>query len=95
MAQIPAKFSTCFWDAKFDELDIRNNSDFIIIRLYTKGGFPGIFWVEKTYSSDDIIHAAKNRRDLDPIVANYLKEKYAIRKEDMNYYRLNNGMTWR
>lgn len=51
MAQLPEKFRPYFWDSDFDHLDIRENMAFIISRLYTKGGFPGIFWVDETYSS--------------------------------------------
>lgn len=95
MAQLPEIFRACFWDTDFDRLDINNNSDFIISRLYMKGGFPGMFWVETTYSDSSIIHSAKIRRDLDPIVANYLKTKYDIPENEMSYYRLNGGIAWR
>lgn len=95
MAQLPEKFRQCFWDSDFEHLDTRENMAFIISRLYTKGGFPGIFWVDKTYSSQDIIYAAKTRRDLNPIVANYLRKKYNIKKNEMNYYQMRGGIAWR
>lgn len=95
MAQLPEKFRSCFWDTDFEHLDIVENRAFIISRLYTKGGFPGIFWVDETYSSQDIIYAAKTRRDLDPIVANYLRKKYNLKKDEMNFYCMQNGVAWR
>lgn len=88
--QLPEEFRSCFWDTDFEKLDIQKNKLFIISRLYTKGGFPGIFWVHDTYPDQDVIDAAKIRRDLNPIVANYLRKKYGLRKEDMMYYQMQN-----
>lgn len=95
MAQLPEKFRPCFWDSDFEHLDIVENRAFIISRLYTKGGFSGIFWIDETYSDQDIIYAAKTRRDLDPIVANYLRKKYHLEKSEMNYYHMQNKIAWR
>ena len=58
MAQLPEKFRPYFGDSDFEHLDIVENRAFIISRLYTKGGFSGIFWVDETYSDQDIIYAA-------------------------------------
>ncbi len=80
--------SSCFWDTDISRLDIEKNKDFIITRLYTKGGMRGINFVHRIYADDDVIHAAKVRRDLNPIVANYLSKKYGIRRSDMAYYRM-------
>lgn len=88
MAQLPERFRPCFWDTDFDGLDVRENRAFIIARLYTKGGFEGMLAVAELYSDEDVICAARTRRDLDPIVANYLRKRYGIKKEDMNYYRM-------
>lgn len=94
--QLPEEFRSCFWDTDFEKLDIRKNRLFIISRLYTKGGFPGIFWVHDTYSDQDVIDAAKTRRDLNPIVANYLCEKYGLKREEMKYYQMREQQSlWR
>ncbi len=80
--------NSCFWDTDISRLDIEKDKDFIITRLYTKGGMRGINFVHHIYADDDVIHAAKVRRDLNPIVANYLSKKYNIRRSDMAYYRM-------
>ncbi|MCD8014202.1 MAG: hypothetical protein LUG99_13690 [Lachnospiraceae bacterium] len=86
--KVPERFRSCFWDSDFDDLDIEKNKDFIITRLYVKGGLSGIDWVHLHYSDSEIEEAAKKRRALNPIVANYLRKKYNLAKEDMAYYRM-------
>ncbi|MCD8230830.1 MAG: hypothetical protein LUD14_03240 [Clostridiales bacterium] len=94
--QIPDEFKHCFWDTKWDELDINDNKDFIITRLYTHEGMPGIRWVTQQFTDDEIKEAAKHRRALNPIVANYLQKKYHIERSEMAYYRVKNeaGKEW-
>ena len=95
MKKIPTKFKPCFWDTNFDELDIKKNKYYIISRLYNKGGISGITWVEDNYSDEDIMEATKLRRDFHPIVANYLRKKYGLKKEQMNYYKMMPKISWR
>lgn len=86
--QIPDKFQHCFWDTNWEELDIAEDKDFIITRLYTHGGMPGIRWVHQSYTDDEVKEAAKHRRALNPIVANYLQKKYHLKRSEMAYYRM-------
>ena len=95
MLKIPKKFEPCFWDTEFEKLDTEENKYYIISRLYNKGGISGITWVEDNYSIEDITEATKLRRDFHPIVANYLKKKCGLKKEQMNYYRMSPGIAWR
>lgn len=95
MNKLPEKFKPFFWDTVFEKLDMKENSAYIISRLYNKGGFPGIFWVDNNFTDDEIINAIKTRRDFDPIVANYLRYKYGIEKNEMNYYRMKPSIPWR
>lgn len=92
---IPEEFRTFFWDTDFDKLDIQENAPFIISRLYNKGGIRGIMWVHDTYDDETIINAVKTRRDFHPIVANYLRKKYGLEKEDMVYYKMHADVPWR
>ncbi|MBQ6508001.1 MAG: hypothetical protein IJI07_00875 [Flexilinea sp.] len=52
-----------------------------------------MYWVEHHFSENDIIEAAKKRRDLDPIVANHLKNKFGLDKSEMKYYTM--SFDWR
>ena len=90
---IPDKFRQVFWDTSFENLDTEENKFFIISRMYCYGGLQGMYWVEHFYPEKDIIEAAKKRRDLNPIVANHLRKKFGLTKEDMKYY--NRVSNWR
>lgn len=85
--RLPEKFSTLFWDTDFNQLDLEKNKYYIIARLYTKGDFDAINWVHQTYTEKDIEETARKRRALDPIVANYLRLKYNLKREEMAYYQ--------
>lgn len=61
-------------------MDKEENKLFIIARLYTKGTLVGLKWVDENYSDEDVIEAAQQRRDLTPIVANYLRKKIWVNK---------------
>lgn len=63
---LPEKLRPYFWDTDFDALDTRKNKLFIISRLYTKGGKPGVKWVDENYTDDDIMEAARKRKDFRP-----------------------------
>lgn len=93
--QLPEKLRPYFWDTEFEKLDKEENKLFIIARLYTKGTLVGLKWVDENYSDKDVIEAAQQRRDLTPIVANYLRKKYGLTKEEMAYYRLPDERFWR
>lgn len=90
---LPEKFRSVFWDTNFEELDAEKNKLFIISRMYCKGGLEGMYWVEHHYSESEIIDAAKNRRDLNPIVANHLRNKFKLEKSQMKYYTM--SFDWR
>ena len=91
---LPSEFRPFFWDTDFDGLDTRRHCNFIIIRLYCKGDMEGIRWVHMNYTDAEVRHAACVRRDMNPIVANYLMKKYALNREEMRYYTYN-GDAWR
>ena len=84
---MPGELKKYFWDTKFEELDIKKNKRYIISRLYCYGDLKAIRWVNNTYSREDIKKVAIKRRDLKPIVANYLRQQFNLKKEEMAYYR--------
>jgi len=90
--RIPEEFRPAFWDTDFEKLDPEINKNFIITRMYTKGGIRAIRWVEDTYTYDEIRTAAMKRRDLNPIVANFLSSRFKIARKDMNYYRMGSNV---
>ena len=84
---MPTELKKYFWDTDFERLDLQENKEYIISRLYCYGDLKAIRWVNNTYSREDIKKVAIKRRDLKPIVANYLRQQFNLKKEEMAYYR--------
>ena len=93
-AKMPEELKKYFWDTKFEELDIRKNKRYIISRLYCYGDLKAINWIKKTYSKEDIREVAIKSRDLKPLVANYLRQQFNLKKEEMAYYRAVQSMNY-
>ena len=91
---MPIEFKKYFWDTQFDKLDIKENRRYIISRLYCYGDIKAIKWIKKTYSYEEIKDVAKNSRDLKPIVANYLRQQFNLKKEEMAYYKWTTAMNY-
>lgn len=72
-----------FWDTEPEKLDMTANSQYIISRLLSKGGMPGYIWVQKLYTEADIVEAIIKRRDMDPVMRNFMCERYRIPKEQL------------
>ncbi len=95
---VPVEFEKYFWDTKFEELDKEKNKRYIISRLYCYGDLNEIKWIKQNYRLEDIEDVARNSRNLNPIVANYLRQKFNLKKEQMAYYKwsiLMNYEYWR
>lgn len=72
-----------FWDVQVDALDRHVNAPFIISRLLNMGGMAGYCWVKDLFSEDEIRDAVAHRRDMRPIVRNFMAQRYAIPREDL------------
>ena len=83
---MPVELKEYFWDTEFEKLDKLKNKRFIIARLYCYGDLKAIKWVNNNYTRADIEDVARNCRDLKPLVANYLRQQYNLKKEEMAYY---------
>ncbi len=91
---MPIELKKYFWDTEFEKLDIKKNKRYIIARLYCQGDLEAIKWVKNTYNEEDIVDVAINSRNLTPIVANYLRQQYHLRKEEMAYYKTVQAMNY-
>lgn len=91
---LPKRFAYCFWDVDMDELT-NENAAFAIARLYERGGIDGICFVERNFPEKEIVEAALRRRDFSPVTANFLAQRYGLKKEQMAYYRHGGGQDWR
>jgi hypothetical protein len=91
---LPKRFFFCFWDVDFQSLS-KENIPFVIARLYERGGIDGIRYVEENFSREDIVKTAMIRRDFSPVTANFLSQRYGLKKETMAYYRFGGGRDWK
>ena len=91
---MPEEFRKYFWDTQFEKLDIRKNKRYIISRLYCYGDLKAIKWIKSVYSKDEIKEVAIKSRDLKPLVANYLRQQFNLKKDEMAYYRAIQGMNY-
>ena len=84
---MPTELKKYFWDTDFERLDLQKNKEYIISRLYCYGDLKAVKWVKSVYSEEDIKEVAIKSRDLKPLVANYLRQQFNLKKEEMAYYR--------
>lgn len=91
---MPEELKKYFWNTDFEKLNIQKNKSYIKSRLYCYGDLKAIRWVNNIYSREDIKNVAINRRDLKPIVANYLRQQFNLKKEEMAYYKTASAMNY-
>lgn len=91
---MPIELKKYFWDTEFEKLDLKKNMKYIISRLYCYGDFKEIKWLKRIYSIEEIREVAKNCRNLKPLVANYLRQQFNLKKEEMAYYRAIDNMNY-
>ena len=91
---MPIEFKKYFWDVEFEKLDLEKNKRYIISRLYCYGDLKAIRWIKQTYSKADIAEVAKKSRNLTPLVANYLKQQFHLKKEQMMYYKTRKALNY-
>lgn len=91
---MPIEFKKYFWDTEYEKLDVKKNMKYIISRLFYEGNWESIKWLKRTYTKEQIIEIAKTSRRLTLITANFLKNVYNKKKEDMQYYRNNENMNY-
>ena len=91
---MPTELKKYFWDVEFEKLDIEKNKRYIISRLYCYGDLKAIRWIKQTYTKTDIEEVAKKSRNLTPLVANYLKQQFHLKKEQMMYYKTTKALNY-
>ncbi len=91
---MPSEFKKYFWDTEYEKLDLKKNKKYIISRLFCEGNWESIKWLKKNYTREEIIETAKTSRRLNPITANFLKNVYNLKKEEMQYYINNEKMNY-
>ena len=91
---MPEELKKYFWDTEFEKSDIQKNKRYIISRLYCYGDLKALRWIRENYSDEDIEDVARNSRNLKPLVANYLRQQFNLKKEEMAYYIWTTAMNY-
>ena len=91
---MPTELKKYFWDTEFEKLDLEKNKRYIISRLYCYGDLKAIKWIKHTYTNNDIKEVAKKSRNLNPLVANYLRQQFNLKKEEMMYYKMTKALNY-
>ena len=72
-----------FWDVNPEKLDWDKNSQFIIQRVFVRGGMKDANFVFAKYSKEQLIEALKKSRELDEVTHNFCSNFFNIPKADM------------
>ena len=91
---MPEELKKYFWDTEFEKLNMQRNKRYIISRIYCYGDLKALRWIKENYSNEDIEDVARNCRDLKPLVANYLRQQFNLKKEEMAYYIWTTAMNY-
>ena len=75
---------TLFWDVDPEKLDYRKDKQFIIERVFVRGGMKAVVEIFKTYTINEIVEAVKNSRNLDAVTHNFCSNYFNIPKHQMN-----------
>lgn len=75
---------TLFWDIDESNIDLHQHKDFIIQRVFVRGGMKDIKLLFGYYSKNDIIDSLKKGRELDKVTHNFCINYFHIPKEEMN-----------
>lgn len=72
-----------FWDVDVDKVNLQLQKDFIIQRVFLRGGMNDVKTVFSLYSRIEIIEALKKSRELDKVTHNFCSNYFNISKEEM------------
>ncbi len=77
---IPQEFKRYLYDAKFDELDIHKNKNYIIGRVLDHGTLEDFKKIQKLFSDEEIIDAIIHSSEISRRTAYFFKNYFNISK---------------
>lgn len=69
--KLPIFLKKYFWDVKFNKLDDKKNSVYIITRILAYGGLEAARWMMKHYPKKDVVKVAKTTREMSKKAMNF------------------------
>lgn len=76
--KLPSFFKPCFWDVDFFDLDLSNDSEFIIKRTLDRGDTKSLKWVLSYYPREKIKETILTSRDLSQKTGNFWADIYNL-----------------
>jgi hypothetical protein len=61
-SRLPHKLKKFFWECRFEDLDIKNDTDFIIFRLLARGDWDSLIWLRKQVGDKSIKQSIIRRK---------------------------------
>jgi hypothetical protein len=75
---------TLFWDIDENNIDLTAKKEFIIPRVFVRGGMKDVKLLMSMYNQEEIIEALKKSRELDKMTHNFCINYFHISKEEMH-----------
>lgn len=80
---IPAELHKFFWEYKVAEINDNNKWFFVIERLIEHGDDDAVRWILQYYPQEKIIEVVKNSRQLSRKTANFWKNYFRLKEEEV------------
>jgi hypothetical protein len=80
---LPDSLRRYFWEHDIKNIDEYKHASFIIERLLEHGNDDAILWLLRSYPSDKIITVVKKGRSLSRKTANFWKNFYSLREDEV------------
>ena len=75
-----------FWDIDINSLDKEKHKQYIISRMFNFGDDEAIKWVKEEYTDEEIEDVARNSRNFTKKSAEFLKNVYGLKEDEMKCY---------
>jgi hypothetical protein len=73
-----------FWDADINKIDTDQHQRYIIERVLTRGSLADFYMLIRIYSTEQIQHALRKSRVLDPKTVNFCSNYFHLSKSEMH-----------
>lgn len=82
MKKIPSNIKIYLWDVKFETLDIKKHSGFVIERVLEYGDKESFSWLLKTYDKENILQVLRKSKRISPKTGNFYAMYFGVPKSE-------------
>lgn len=77
----PGCVKYCFWDVRFEEMDWRRRSRFVIERILEYGDREAVRWMLSAYHRSEVVEVLTRSGNLSPRTANFWGQLLEVNQE--------------